>query len=74
MGVCKTCPFVAGPNAYMYDEDAIEALDAGYVPSCHQKVGTEQIFVDGGEPCEGFEAWCDGKRGFRKPLTVPKET
>lgn len=69
MTLCKTCPFVDGPHALAYDDDALDALDAGNEPSCHQIVGTEQIFVDG-TPCDGFVAWCQGLPGFKRPQKV----
>lgn len=70
--VCATCPFIKGVKM-AYDEDAMEALDSGMVPSCHAIVGTQAIFHDecpGPDTvCLGHERWVAGDKGF----DIPKE-
>jgi hypothetical protein len=69
-GVCKHCPF-KGDSRMVYDADATEALEEGYEPSCHAKVGTNAIFCD--QPpvhrCHGHDLWLDGHPGYRQPAT-----
>jgi hypothetical protein len=68
--LCANCPFRVG-SPLGYDADAMEALDAGHEPSCHEVVGLDAVMTGGpDERCLGYEAWCDGKRGFQKPALV----
>jgi len=66
---CPSCPFRVGSNI-VYDADAMEALNNGFIPSCHQIVGTETIFdnlIPGDAICNGYIAWNCGDVNFSAP-------
>lgn len=67
---CSACPFRVG-SAFVYDADALEALDQGAIPSCHKIAGLDAIFhndtPNAAEVCMGHENWCDGVDGFDRP-------
>lgn len=71
MKVCKSCPFKDSAEAYIYDQDAMEALDNGDDPACHTIVGADAIFHEAPftprHPCEGHRRWLNGEEGFKKP-------
>lgn len=67
---CPECPFRADTQMH-YDEEALESLDAGRLPSCHMVVGYYGIFDDPappeGERCEGHEKWAADVPGYVRP-------
>jgi hypothetical protein len=66
---CSACPFMA-KSCMVYDADAMEALNNGCIPSCHQIVGTETIFdnlIPGHAICNGYTAWNCGDVNFSAP-------
>lgn len=72
---CSNCPF-RQESSLGYDADAMEALERGYAPYCHDVVGMDDIFRDGTltpsdhTACIGFRRWQKRVRGFRKPGLV----
>ena len=66
---CSTCPFRLGSRV-VYDDDALEALADGWLPSCHQIVGMQAIFHEPfptSSRCRGHDAWARGDDGFAAP-------
>lgn len=67
---CRECPFRSG-SGYVYDSDAIEALNSGMEPSCHAIVGTEAIFQDDppnpSQRCRGHDRWVESVAGYEFP-------
>lgn len=70
---CATCPYRTG-SRIAYDNDALEALDAGYEPSCHQVVGADRIFAvdcpDAATYCVGYERWITEQPGYQRPAAL----
>ena len=68
---CANCPFRVN-SPYGYDADALECLDEGYEPSCHNHAGFDGIFhVDwptGVQACHGHAAWQNDEPGFQRPV------
>lgn len=73
---CRDCPFKLG-SRIAYDRDAMDALTAGYTPSCHMVVGMDAIFNDPFPSekvaCRGHEEWQDGRSGFGLPKLIQEE-
>ncbi len=67
---CPGCPFKEDAKLG-YDADAMEALDADYEPSCHAKVGVDNVFAEmlpsDETICIGYEMWLANKPGYAKP-------
>lgn len=59
-----------------YDADAIECLDQGEEPACHEIVGPDSIFAHAPftpgerEACTGHTAWRAQLPGFGRPLAL----
>jgi len=67
---CSACPFRVGA-AIGYDADAMEALQLGMEPCCHQIVGVDRIFHENNPTtnrCRGFDAWEAGVKGYAQPI------
>jgi hypothetical protein len=73
---CKACPFRVGARV-VYDADALEALHDGCEPSCHQRVGMENIFHEyapTANRCHGYDAWMRDEPGFATPNVAGNRT
>jgi len=71
---CNACPFRIG-SSFGYDDDALFAL-GGSDPSCHQIVGSDQIFAKPATAqtrCVGYDRWEAGVEGFGFPTPAPME-
>jgi hypothetical protein len=70
---CPSCPFRKG-SPLGYDDDAIEALDDGHIPSCHAVVGKDCVFQNDmpseEHRCAGHDAWDEGRPGFCRPRPI----
>lgn len=59
-----------------YDLDAIECLDRGEEPACHEAAGFDAIFAhapftpDEQQACTGHRAWLAQLPGFIKPPSL----
>ena len=69
---CDACPFRASIQM-VYDEDAMNALNDGWEPSCHKLVGMSAIFNDPFPTfarCRGYDSWLADECGFVTPTVV----
>ena len=71
---CPNCPFRVG-SVFGYDPAGLEALDEGYVPSCHCKVGAGNQFNDpipsAEIECIGYFEFLANSEGFQRPYLAP---
>ena len=67
---CPGCPFRAS-GGLRYDADAMERLEAGDEPACHEIVGHQAIFAELCPPpdriCVGYQEWLDESPDRAKP-------